>query len=228
MALKSAVAYYRTSSATNVGDDKDSRKRQADACHAYAKAAEAAIVAEFYDAAVSGTDMVEARLGFAEMMEFMSKHGVKTVLVESASRFARDHIVQALGHKLLKDHGIELIPVDAPTHFTDETPTAVMLRTIISAVSQYEKDALVLKLRLARDRKRRETGRCGGNPNWVPLPEEVIVAAHQARARGVSLREVSKILFAQGFAAKSGRPYGAGSVANMLRRWPQRPLRQSA
>ena len=32
-----AVAYYRTSSAGNVGADKDSEKRQRDAVHAYAR-----------------------------------------------------------------------------------------------------------------------------------------------------------------------------------------------
>jgi hypothetical protein len=41
------------------------------------------------------------------------------VLAENASRFARDLIVQLTGHALLPEHDIELIPVDAPSHFTD-------------------------------------------------------------------------------------------------------------
>jgi DNA invertase Pin-like site-specific DNA recombinase len=51
-----AVAYLRTSSAANVGADKDSDKRQRAAIAAFAKAAGYSIVAEFYDAAVSGAD----------------------------------------------------------------------------------------------------------------------------------------------------------------------------
>ena len=43
---KTAVAYYRTSSATNVGHDKDSLKRQQDACKAYAAFAGIPIVQE--------------------------------------------------------------------------------------------------------------------------------------------------------------------------------------
>ena len=57
--LKPAVAYLRTSSAANVGADKDSDKRQRAAIKAFAKRAGFTIVAEHYDAAVSGADHVD-------------------------------------------------------------------------------------------------------------------------------------------------------------------------
>ena len=47
-----AIAYLRTSSATNTGPDKDSDKRQRAAIAAFAKAHGYVIVGEFYDAAV--------------------------------------------------------------------------------------------------------------------------------------------------------------------------------
>jgi DNA invertase Pin-like site-specific DNA recombinase len=53
-----AVAYLRTSSATNVGADKDSDKRQRDAIRAYAQRAGYELVGEYYDAAVSGADPI--------------------------------------------------------------------------------------------------------------------------------------------------------------------------
>jgi len=49
--LKPAVAYLRTSSAANVGADKDSDKRQRAAIEAYAKRAGCTLVAEYYDKA---------------------------------------------------------------------------------------------------------------------------------------------------------------------------------
>src|SRR5882724_11822119 len=52
--LAKAVAYMRTSSATNVGADKDSDKRQRAAVAAFAKRAGFEIVGEFYDPAVKG------------------------------------------------------------------------------------------------------------------------------------------------------------------------------
>jgi DNA invertase Pin-like site-specific DNA recombinase len=101
---------------------------------------------------------------------YLTSNGARTVLVENASRFARDLAVQIAGHDLMLERGIDLIPVDAPDYFTDETPTAVMVRQILGAVSQFEKASLVQKLRKARDRKREETGRCEGRK---PVPEVV-------------------------------------------------------
>jgi hypothetical protein len=99
--------------------------------------------------------------------------------------------VQLVGHDLLKSRGISLIPVDAPDHFQDETPTATMVRSILGAVSQFEKGALALKLRKARDRVRATKGRCEGNPAWVKganktIPEAAVQAARAARARKLS------------------------------------------
>jgi DNA invertase Pin-like site-specific DNA recombinase len=220
-----AVAYYRTSSATNVGEDKDSLKRQQDAVHSYAKSRRLEIIKEFYDAAVSGADPIEARAGFSEMLAYLLGNGARIVLVENAGRFARDVLVQLLGHALLKKHGIALIPVDAPAHFTEETPTAVMLRTILGSVSQFEKETLVARLRKARDRKSQELGRrIEGNPAWKNQgpPPAVAKAAKAAAARGLSLRQVSARLAKRGFLAPSGKPYGAQSIAGMLKKQPRK------
>lgn len=84
-----AVAYYRTTSATNVGLDKDSTSRQTESVHAYARLLGYTITAEFYDAAVSGADPIDQRPGFAALLREITESGVRTVLVESADRFAR-------------------------------------------------------------------------------------------------------------------------------------------
>jgi DNA invertase Pin-like site-specific DNA recombinase len=215
---KTAVAYYRTSSATNVGGDRDSLKRQKDAVHAYATSQALEIVKEYYDPAVSGADAVMDRPGFSEMLQYLLSNGARTVLVENASRFARDLVVQITGHDLLKARGISLVPVDAPNHFEDETPTAVMVRQILGAVSQFEKNSLVLKLKKARERKRRETGKCEGNPDFGNLPMAHIEAARKAQRKGLSLRGVSAHLASQGILSASGKPYVAASVNRMLKK----------
>ena len=92
----------------------------------------------------------------------------------------RDLAVQIAGHDLLKERGIQLIPVDAPDHFTDETPTANMVRQILGAVSEFEKASLVQKLRKARERKKAETGRCEGRK---PVPEVVVKKAKLLRRK---------------------------------------------
>jgi DNA invertase Pin-like site-specific DNA recombinase len=215
-----AVAYFRTSSASNVGPDKDSQRRQRTAVEAYAKGrARLAIVASFYDAAVSGADPVGGRPGFSDLLVYCTEHQVGLVLVENASRFARDLAVQITGHELLKARGIELVPVDAPTYFSDPSPTAKLVRQVLGAVSEFEKDGLVAKLKAARDRKRQETGRCEGRP---PVPPEVVAEAKRLARRSPktgkarSLREIAAQLAAVGHFGVSGGPYTASSVRHML------------
>jgi DNA invertase Pin-like site-specific DNA recombinase len=92
-----AVAYMRTSSATNVGVDKDSEKRQRAAIERYAKRAGVIIVDWFNDPVVSGTDPIESRPGFAAMLERIAGNGVRTIIVGTANRFVRDLMVQEVG-----------------------------------------------------------------------------------------------------------------------------------
>lgn len=216
--MKAAVAYYRTSSATNVGADKDSLKRQQDAVRACAASRHLEIVHEYYDAAVSGADPVDSRQGFAAMLAYMLGNGARTVIVENASRFARDLIVQETGYQALKAKGIELIAADSPDSFVSDTPTAVLIRQILGAVAQFDKATLVHKLRGARDRKSARLGRrIEGNPNWKAVPEAVVQTARAAHGRGLTLRAISAELANAGLLSVSGKPYAAQSIKRMLR-----------
>jgi len=214
-----AVAYFRTSSAANVGADKDSERRQREAVIAYAKLAGVEVVAEFYDAAVSGADPIDARAGFVQLLEHCQEHGVGLVLVENAGRFARDLAVQLAGHQLLRERGIELVPADAPSYFTDPSPTAEFVRQILGAVAQFEKAALVAKLRHAREAKRAATGRCEGRR---PVPAAVVVEARRLARKSPktgkrrSLRAIAAELAALGHVGPAGQPYFPASVARML------------
>jgi DNA invertase Pin-like site-specific DNA recombinase len=214
------VAYFRTSSAANVGAGKDTVQRQRDAVTAYAEARGLEIVREFHDAAVSGADPIDRRPGFVELLAHVHGDGARAILVENASRFARDLAVQLAGHDLLKARGIDLVPVDAPDHFRDETPTAVMVRQILGAVAQFEKAGLVRKLRHARDSKSAALGR--RVEGRKPVPGAVIREAERLARKSPktgksrTLRAIADELAALGYLSPSGRPYLPGSVKNML------------
>src|SRR6476620_1696082 len=131
MAIKQkakAVAYFRTSSDTNVGEGKDTLARQREAVHKFAKGSGHEIVAEYFDADVRGADPIENRPAFGEMLLRIASNGVKTIIVETANRFARDLIVQETGYAMLKALGVELIAADKPDAFLDDTPTANLIR----------------------------------------------------------------------------------------------------
>jgi DNA invertase Pin-like site-specific DNA recombinase len=93
----------RTSSAANIGEGKDSEGRQRKAIESYAKRAGIVIADWFYDAAVSGADPIEARPGFTELLARIATNGARTIIVETANRFARDLMVQEVGFAMLRD-----------------------------------------------------------------------------------------------------------------------------
>jgi DNA invertase Pin-like site-specific DNA recombinase len=203
-----AIAYYRTSSAANV--DGDSEQRQRAAVMAYAERAGVTVAAEFYDAAVSGADPIDQRPGFRAVLVALRESGARTIIVETANRFARDLIVQETGWRYLQQLGIELIAADSPGAFLDETPTAVLIRQVLGAVAQFEKAALVAKLRAARDRAGRKGGR---RAIAVTMP----AAAARARALTGSLRGIARQLAAEGHSSGSGRPFSPRIIAQMRR-----------
>lgn len=212
-----AVGYMRTSSATNVGEDKDSELRQRAAIEAYARGAgyEIAEGDYFYDPAVRGDDRLEARPGFAAMLERLAGNGVRVIIVEDASRFARDLIVQLTGHDHLKKLGITLIAANAPTHFLEETPTAVLIRQVLGAIAQFEKACLVAKLRSARDRKKSKNGKCEGRKSHAEMDPEMVARA-KALHVGRSLREVAAALAEDGYLSSAGKPFTAMVISRMV------------
>lgn len=227
---QAAIGYLRTSSATNVGPDKDSEVRQRDAIERFATRAGIMIVDWFYDSAVSGADPIDSRPGFAAALERIASNGVRTIVVETANRFARDLIVQETGFRLLREQGIELLAADSPNSFVDDTPTAALIRQVLGAVAQFEKAALVAKLKGARDRKRRETGKVEGRKRRVErldaeaaakLEAAVTMAKKLRRAspktaERLSYREIAAKLEAAGHVNERGARYNPASIKRML------------
>ncbi|MGE0052939.1 MAG: recombinase family protein [Hyphomicrobium sp.] len=231
-----ALAYLRTSSATNVGTDRDSEKRQRQAIESFARGAGFDVVDWYYDAAVSGADPVDARPGFAAALERIASNGVQTIIVETANRFARDLIVQETGFRMLRDQGIELIAADSPGSFIEDTPTAALIRQVLGAVAQFEKAALVAKLKGARERKRRHSGKCegrksfaemakGGGPRRLPADPRISGAMDLAKrlrraspktGERLSFRKISTKLAEAGYLNAVGQPYNAKSVRAMV------------
>lgn len=123
------------------------------------------------------------REGFAAMLERIAGNGVRTILVESPDRFARDLAVQLAGHDFLKSLDVTLIPASAPDFFVEDTPTAVLVRQVLGAIAQFEKASLVAKLKAARDRKRAAAGKCEGRKSWAEINPDLVREAKRLRRR---------------------------------------------
>jgi DNA invertase Pin-like site-specific DNA recombinase len=122
------VAYIRTSSAANVGADKDSETRQLTAIAGYAKRTRYVVVEEFRDPAVSGADPIETRPGFAKLLDRIEDNGVRTVIVEDASRFARELVTQELGILALIRRGVRGLTANGDDLTDSSDPSRKMMR----------------------------------------------------------------------------------------------------
>ena len=212
-----AVAYMRTSLATNVGADKDSEHRQRAAIVAYAQRAGLLVTDWFYDPAVSGADPIETRPGFSALLDRIEGNGVRVVLIEDATRFARDLIAQELGIVVLVSRGMKIITANGDDLTDTSDPSRVMMRQIAGSLAQYEKARLVARLRRAREVK----GKLGGRKPLAETRPEVVELARRLRrtrsGKQRSLRQISAELAARGFVAeKTGRPFEAAQVSRML------------
>jgi len=217
-----ALAYLRTSSATNVGTDRDSDKRQAEAIRAFAARSGFEVVETFYDAAVSGADPIEERSGFSALLDRIEANGVRTVIVEDQSRFARDMQAHVLGLALLRERDVRLLASNG-TDLTDETDEMTEAMIHIAAVfSALEKKRLVKKLKAARDRKRAKEGKCEGRKSHAELhPEAVALAKRLRRAspktgERMSLRRIGFKLAEAGHLNERGQPFHPNSIKMML------------
>jgi DNA invertase Pin-like site-specific DNA recombinase len=64
---------------------------------------------------VSGGDAIEDRPGFSALLDRIETNGVRTVIVEDVSRFAREMKAHILGLALLRERGVRLLSaVDGP------------------------------------------------------------------------------------------------------------------
>ena len=232
-----ALAYLRTSSAANVGGDKDSDKRQREAIAAFARRAGFELAGEFYDAAVSGKDPIEGRPGFKALLERVVGNGVRVVIVEDASRFARHLLTQEAGISLLVGLGVRVMTAAGDDLTDSDDEFRVAMRQIMGVFSQLEKTRLVKKLKAARDRKRKPGVRVEGRKTRVErleqqktpeakaeidrLTEAVELAKRLRRANPVthkrmSLRKISDVLAAAGHLNELGKPYNPKSILAMV------------
>jgi DNA invertase Pin-like site-specific DNA recombinase len=155
------------------------------------------------------------------MLDRIASNGVRTILVESPDRFARDLAVQLAGHDFLKARGIALIPATAPDFFIEDTPTAVLVRQVLGAIAQFEKASMVAKLKASRDRKRKSTGKCEGRKRWAEINPALVQETKRLRRKSLkggqrSLREIATELKKLGFVNERSTEFSPSSVASIL------------
>lgn len=154
------------------GDDqkkKDGPQRQRDAILQFCKDHNLQFCGFYEDLGVSGTIEGMHRPGLLALITSAELDGIDGIVVENSDRLARDLIVsemifRELGKRKLLLYATNLGFYDQVS--ADVDPSRKLIRQIFAAMAEFDKSSLVLKLRAARERIRREKGRCEGGPGY--------------------------------------------------------------
>ena len=232
MASQRAVGYVRTSSLTNIGYNKDSIPRQQAAINDCAATMGLTVAKIFDDPGVSGTDEVQLRPGFRQMIDFCTSEDIHTITFEDAGRFARDLMCQEIAYKHLTEAGFRLVSAASPQQFLEQTLTAKLVRQVLGSVAEFVKSDLVARLRVARDRSAVKADRqcLKGNLKSVGRTSKLFGAQSLAIAdilkgyaekenlgRG-DLAEARKALHAKGISTSGGRVVATRIAASWIRK----------
>jgi len=226
--MQKAIGYLRVSSAKQAKDGKDGFPRQRAAIRAYCAGKRIELVEEHEDAGVSGTVPLEGRDGLSAALQRCGELGVAVLVVERADRLGRDLIVSEMAVRAFSEAGVSIVTADTGQSLTDadSDPSRKLIRQVLNAVAEYERSALVAKLRAARMRKKRNGGHSVGCYRFGEHPERPDEVATLARIRELrrvradrkrlSLVEVAGVLNAEGRSSRSGRPWTASMVRDIV------------
>lgn len=221
MATQQAVSYVRVSGKGQADGDGPERQRQA--IGRFAQATRLTIVEEFSDLGVSGTKELSDRPGLARLLDRLESNGVRTVIVERADRLARDLMVQEVILGQFAKIGARILTADGVDLTTGDDPTRRLIRQVLGAVAEFEKNVLVLKLRAARERKRARGERVEGVKPYGHHPAERAVVGRMRqlrrkppKGRHLSLSSIAAQLNAEGHRNRAGRVWSPQMVHHVL------------
>jgi DNA invertase Pin-like site-specific DNA recombinase len=119
--------------------------------------------------------------------------------------------------------GTRIVTADGVDLTSSDDPTRRLIRQVLGAVAEFEKNVTVLKLRAARERKRAKGERVEGVKPYGHHPAEraVIERMRQLRrkptkGRRLSVAKIAAQLNAEGHANRAGRDWSAQMVHHVL------------
>jgi len=219
-----AVAYLRVSSKGQTeGDGFD---RQQAEIEKYAAKHHVEIVRTFKED-VSGITSETDRPEFQEMISEILKNGVRTIIIERLDRLAREYRIQETLLIYLASKDITLISAATSEDVTEAILADPMKKALIQMqgiFSELEKNLLVKKLRVARERIRISTGKCEGRKSWKERDPQLLKEVKKLRRkrkgidRRMSFTQIAEILNAKGYRNSTGDLLNGKTLSGMFHR----------
>jgi site-specific DNA recombinase len=220
---KAAVGYLRVSTdEQNLGPEA-----QRAAILAWALRNGVTVVAWCSDHGVSGGAPIEKRAGLLEAIDALAEHKAGLMIVAKRDRLARDVVASAMIERLADRNGARI--VSAAGEGTDaDDPSSMLMRRMVDAFAEYERAIIKARTRSALAVKKGRGERVGTVPYGFALAADgsslvrhegeqaVMASVLDARARGLSLRDIVAELAAAGLVSRSGKAFGKTQVERML------------
>ena len=178
----------------------------------------------FKEEAVSGTLDETERPAFQKMVSAILKNGVRTIIIEGMDRLARDLQIQTALITYLASKEITLISARTDQDITKAVMSDPMQRALVQiqgVFSELEKNLLVKKLKVARNRKKEDTGKCEGRKSYQEISPELIAEIKRLRkkpknGKKLSLNQTLEQLNNSGFTTATGKPFTITTLKNVI------------
>lgn len=182
-------------------------------------------IAQYYKEQASGKSEADQREQFTSMVESILTNGVRTIVVESLDRLAREFVIQQQLLTYLISKDIHLINASTGENVTEALSSEPMRKAIVQMqgiFAELDRSLLVNKLRKARERIRAEKGRCEGRKPFYD--KDIIKAIRRLRTRRkqgmkrMTYKQVAEKLNKDGVESATGRPFTDASVRKLMSR----------
>ena len=186
------------------------------------------LVAVFEDLGVSGAAALDRRPGLLAALDALESRGAGLLVIAKRDRLARDTMTAAMVERLAERAGARIVSADGVGD--GDGPEAMLMRRIVDAFAEYERALIRGRTRNALAVKKARGERVGAVPVGSKVSTdgrtleadaaelEVIAAARELRAAGLSIRNIAAELERRGFRNRAGNAIAPTQVARILGR----------
>jgi site-specific DNA recombinase len=216
-----AAIYLRVSTEEQVdGYGLDDQRFQ---CENYARAFGIPVIRVFVDEGISGTLTEKDRPGLASLLDAVEQNEIDTVIMAAMDRLGRKASLLLALYDRLEQTGCTIVLVKE--RIDTSTPVGRMMRTILAALAEFERDNILERTNGGRQARARKDGDRGGRIPYGYRRVAKVLEVDETRAAVVRTvfqlqrlghRAVATYLNTEGIAPPRGKQWYPSSVQRIL------------
>ncbi len=200
MAKKTVTALNKTRCLVYIRVSTDEQhlgpEAQAEACRVYAERLGMTVVETFRDIGVSGAAPLHECPGLQSAVDSLAAHDAGVLLVSKRDRLARDFMKAGMVTQRVESAGAIVVSADGVPESNE--PTAVLMRQIIDAFSQFERSLIISRTTAALATKKVKGEVTGNIPVGFVRDGNKLVVDEAGRAQHREVKARVQALLAEG------------------------------